>query len=804
MTAHPLPPETLRRVCDRESLNFQTTADIESNGSIIGQPRGTRAIEFGIGMRGQGYNIFVVGDAGTGRSTSIRRFLQDGAAQRPAPHDCLYVHNFTTAHRPRMLLLPAGRGAAFKQDAAALVEAVRKELVNTFDGESYRETVSQMEEETARQQDELIRGFEEAAAQDSFVLTSSQSGPRLMVMANGNVLSREAVSALPAAQRQSLEEKRLALRNQLDDVLYEVQQLEIGLHERLQALSRDAAATAIAPFFARMQQKYDDQPQVIEYLRAMEQDVIHNLSALVPDGETDPDQRRYAVNLFVDNSETEGAPVVLEMNPTHGNLMGRMEHELSQGMMTPHFTTLRAGSLHRANGGYLLIYARDLRRHRDAWDALQRALQSEEIQLQLPEAVRGAQVLAGSLDPEPIPLRVKVILLGSEELYYAFYDREETFGELFKVKADFASSMVRDATHEQEYARFVAHRCRDEGLRHFESAAVAQIIEFGSRLCEDQNRLTTKFGQITDVLREADYWAGRAGRNTVSEADVQQALRERVYRVNRIEERLREQIEEGDLLIATDGAVVGQVNSLSIIDLGDHVFGQPGRITARVYMGEDGVVNIEREVDMAGPIHNKGLLTLVGYLGGTYAQNQPLSLSASLTFEQNYMGVDGDSASVAELYALLSSLSELPVSQAIAVTGSINQLGEVQAVGGVTEKIEGFFDVCHSRGLTGEQGVVIPVANVNNLMLREDVVEAVRAGHFHVWAVDAVDEAMELLLGRPAGRRGEDGQYPEGTVHHAVQQALRRLALELKSFGDHDHSGSAGDHEHQGSAGDDA
>ncbi|MFW6182581.1 MAG: Lon protease family protein [Chloroflexota bacterium] len=793
MTAQPLPPEKLRRVCDTERLGFETTADIDSNGSIIGQPRGTRAIEFGISMRGQGYNIFVVGDAGTGRSTSIRRFLQDGAARGSAPDDCLYVHNFATPHRPRAILLPAGRGAAFKQDVATLVETVRKELLKTFDGESYRESVSEMEEETARQQDELIHRFEKVAAQDNFALASSKSGPQLVPVAQGNALSPEALNALPADQRQSLEEKRLALRNRLDQVLYEVQQLEIGLQERLQALSRNVAAKAIAPFFARVQEKYDDHARVVEYLQAMEQDVERNLAAFLPNEEGQPDLRRYEVNLFVDNSESAGAPVVMEMNPTHGNLMGRMEHEVRQGMMVPHFTTLRAGSLHRANGGYLLLYARDFRRHRDAWDALQRALKSEEIQLQLPESMRGAQALAGSLDPEPVPLRVKVILLGSEELYYTFYDREEAFGELFKVKADFASDMLRDATHEQEYARFVAHRCRDEGLRHFESAAVARIIEFGSRLCEDQKRLTTKFGQITDVLRESDYWAGCAGRDVVGEDDVLQALQERIYRVNRVEERLREQIEEGDLLIATEGAVVGQVNSLSIIDLGDHLFGQPGRITARVYMGEDGVVNIEREVDMAGPIHNKGLLTLVGYLGGTYAQHQPLSLSASLTFEQNYMGVDGDSASAAELYALLSSLSQLPVSQAIAVTGSINQLGQMQAVGGVTEKIEGFFDVCHARGLTGEQGVVIPAANANNLMLRDDVVQAVRAGQFHVWAVEAVDEPMELLLGLPAGRRDEDGDYPEGTVHHAVQKTLRRLALELKSFGDHDHHGSGGD-----------
>lgn len=792
MSIQPLSPETLRRVCRGSHLDFETTAELESNGSIIGQPRGTRAIEFGIGIEGKGYNIFVVGESGTGRSTAIKSFLQEQAAQLPTPLDWVYVYNFGAPHRPRAIELPAGRGAAFKQKVESLIESVRKEMIRTFSSDLYQEAVAELEQKVSAQQDALITQFEEGAAQENFALMHTASGPVLAPVTNGNLMSREVLETLPVARRQSLEKKRLFLRERLEGVMEQVHHLQHHLHEQLEALNRHVTARAISHYFQALQGEYEDVPEVQEYLSEMEMDIVRHLYYFFPNEEHEADLRRYEVNLFVDNSETKGAPVVLELNPDFMGLMGRMEYEQFQGMLRPHFMALRPGSLHTANGGYLVIYARDLRRHREAWEALKRALKAGEIRLQLPIASREGHAPAQSLDPEPIPLQLKVVLVGGYEHYYAFFDGEEDFAEMFKVKADFDSWMVRDEMHELQYARFIADRCASEGLRHFERAAVEKIIEFGSRLCEDQNRLSAHFGIITDVLREANYWAGRNGRELVSSDDVQQALRERMYRANSLEERWREQILEGDLLIASEGQVVGQVNSLSVIDLGDYAFGLPGRITARTYIGEDGVINIEREVELAGPIHNKGLLTLVGYLGGMYAQNQPLSLSASLTFEQNYIGVDGDSASAAELYALLSSLSRLPVRQSIAVTGSVNQHGEMQAVGGVNEKIEGYFQLCNERGLTGEQGVLIPRANVNNLMLSEEVIEAVQAGRFHVWAVSHVDEGLSLLLGKPAGKPQEDGAYPEGTVHYEVQKALRRLALELKSFGDHDH-----DHDHE-------
>lgn len=783
MTIKSLAPEKMRRVCDPGQFNFQTTAELNAGGDIIGQPRGTRSLAFGLDMRSQGYNIFVVGDSGTGRMTAIQQFLEARAASEETPPDWVYVYNYGRPHSPQALALPPGRGPSLRDDVAAFIDLLRRELQRVFTADGYRQTVDSIEEALTAQQEKLLDSIEEEAAAHQFTLLHTSSGPFLAPVRNGKVLGYEALAALPLAQRRSLERTQSSLNEQLDDVMVEVQRLDQELQQELATLNEGVGATALEQHFPQLEEEYADLPQVSAYLQAMKQDLQRRLHGFLSDRQAQM-LHRYRVNLFVDNGAVQGAPVVLESHPNYANLMGRVEYEMYQGLMKPHFTTLRAGSLHRANGGYLILHARDMAQYADAWEALKRAMKAELLRLQPPESLHGSPVPAQSLEPEPIPLRVKIILTGDHDLYYRYFDQDEEFSELFKVKAEFEASMARDEAHEQKYAHFIAEHCRREQLCHFDRDAVAKVIEYGSRLCEDQNRLSTRFGDIADFIREAAYWALFAERDVVTVVDVQKALTERIYRANRYEERMREQIMEGDLLIATDGAVVGQVNGLSVLDLGDYMFGTPGRITARTYMGEDGVVNIEREVDMAGPIHNKGLLTLIGYLGGTYAQDQPLSLSASLTFEQNYMGIEGDSASAAELIALLSSLSELPVRQSIAVTGSINQHGEMQAVGGVTEKIEGFFHICKERGLTGDQGVLIPQANVNNLMLHEEVIEAVREGHFHVWAADSVDEGLALLLGAPAGERDESGRYPSGTVHHMVQRALQRLALDLKSFGD--------------------
>lgn len=790
MPNHPTPlelsPEKLRRVCDPAQFDFETTAELSATSTIFGQPRGTRAIEFGMGITSPGYNVYILGETGTGRTTAVRRFLEEKTRQQPVPPDWVYVNNFVTPYQPRAISLPPGQGARFQGEMSLLLSFLREDLPKAFDTEAYHDTVEQLRRQISGQQDRVMKALQQRAAAQGFSLVNTASGLVIAPIIEGRIMTPEEFEQLPAERQQAIETQQEALGSELTDALYKVRQLEDEARKQLGKLDREVAASAIEHYFKQLREDYQDQDEVLLYLDEVYQDVLDHVGDFHANREDrpEPDWRRYEVNLLVDNSQTEGAPVVVELNPTYFNLIGRIEYELIQGAMSTHFTNIKAGSLHKANGGYLLVHARDLLRYPMAWEALKRALTGREIRLQSPEAADGGYIVAKSLDPEPIPLSVKVILMGSPGLYYMLYEREEDFGELFKVKADFDTVMPRDPQHEREYALFIANRCQEENLRPFHRSAVAKVVEFSSRLCGDQDRLSTRFGVIADLLREANYWAGQNGRQIVTAADVQQARHERTLRANLVEEKVYEQIEEKSLMIATEGSVVGQVNGLSVVDMGDYAFGHPTRITARTYMGESGIVHIEREVELSGPLHGKGLLTLVGYLGGTYAQHQPLSLAASLTFEQTYGEVDGDSASSAEVYALLSSISEIPIQQGIAATGSVNQRGEIQPIGGVTEKVEGFFAICKVQGLNGQQGVIIPAANVKHLMLREEVVEAVQAGRFHVWAISTLDEGIGLIMGKPAGERNSRGQYPKGTVHHAVQSRLHELAQDLKLFGD--------------------
>ncbi|MDX1613436.1 MAG: AAA family ATPase [Candidatus Promineifilaceae bacterium] len=803
-TIAPLASHRLRYVCDPTHFKFETTAELTPSGAIIGQPRGTRAIEFGIGIDKPGYNIYALGETGTGRITAIRRFMEERAAERQQPPDWLYVHNFVESHRPRAISLPAGHGQSFQEALTTLLECLRDDLPEAFETDAYEEAVAALSDRFEEEQARLLNHVRQAAAEQGFALVETASGLSIVPVQDGQPLPSEAFQALPPEQRERLTEMGQQLEEQLDEAKEQLRRLDLTLRGELKQLNRRVADKAASPHFAHLRQLFADYPALLDYLQAMHQDVLTHLALFIKGDEAQEggsgerrqadqrnhgqraDLRRYTVNLLVDNGSTAGAPVIVEPNPTLANLVGRLEFEVRYGALTTDFTHLQPGSLHRANGGYLVINAHDLLKEREAWEALKRAISRAEVRVQRPEAGGGGQAMANSLDPEPIPLSIKVVLLGSPSLYYALYEQEEDFWELFKVKADFDTVMPRDPEHEEEYARFVASRCHEEDLRHFDRQAVEKVIEYGSRLCGDQERLSTRFGEIADLIRESAFWAGQNERPAVTAADVRQALNERRFRVNLLERRMAEEIRDGEIFIDTAGAVVGQVNALTVIDQADHTFGLPSRITARTYMGEAGVVNIEREVDMAGPLHNKGLLTLTGYLGGKYASRQPLSLSASLTFEQNYSPIDGDSASTAELYALLSSLSDVPLKQGIAVTGSVNQLGQVQPIGGVTEKVEGFYDVCALRGLNGAQGVIIPAANVRNLMLREDIVSAVKTGQFHVWAIDNVDQGLELLTGQAAGQADAQGLYPLGTVHHTVQQRLLGLARDLKRFGDQD------------------
>ncbi len=784
-----LSPDQLRRTCNPEQFPFETTAELPVTPDIIGQPRATRAIEFGLDMEGPGYNIFVLGPGGTGRATVIQRFLAQQAARKPTPDDWIYVQNFRQPRSPRAIRLPAGVGSRFRDDMAALVAELRRTIPQAFEAETYQEARRQIEQRFQSAQEELLKGLDAQARQRSFAVMRTPSGLAIVPLKDGRPLPPEAFQALPEAEREQFAAQYAELERFAGETVQQLRDNERQAQQALQDLDREVVASVVGRAADDLKARYAEHEEVAEYLEEVRSDIIARADDFKqtkpPSGEAPTPQaspfHRYLVNLFVDNRDQQGAPVIVESNPTHPNLMGRMEYEIRMGVPVTDFTLLRAGALHRANGGYLVLQARDVLADPWAWQALKRALSEGVIRI---EDRSAAAVSVISLDPEPIPLNVKVVLMGSPYLYYLLYALDEEFRELFKVKADFSTEMDRTPENEYLYALFIRARCEEACLKPFDRTAVARVVEYGSRLAEDQNRLSIRFREVTDLLHEADYWAGKAGRDVVTGEDVERAIAERVYRANRVEEEVRRVITEGTLMIETEGAVAGQVNGLSVHAVGDHIFGRPTRITARAYVGRGGVVDIQREVKLSGPTHGKGVLTLAAYLGGQYATDQPLTLSASLSFEQTYDEVHGDSASLAELYALLSVLADTPIRQGIAVTGSVDQQGRVQPVGGVNHKIEGFFRVCRERGLTGDQGVIIPAANVRNLMLDPEVVQAVAEGKFHIYPVTTVDEGIELLTGIPAGTRDESGQFPEGTLHARVLARLKELAEKLEKGGE--------------------
>lgn len=781
-----LSSDRLRQSCSPDSFSFENTSELSASTSIIGQPRGTSAIEFGIGIKSPGYNVFILGPAGTGRATAIERFLQEKTRDQPAPGDWIYVHNFKVPHQPRAIMFPPGQGSDFQKEMANLITDLKKDLPQSFDTDTYKNAVDNVKQQFEAHQQSLLLAIQEEAESAGFILTNTPSGFIVIPATDGRQLTQEEWQQLPLETRQQLGTVRAKLTGKLEDALDKIHLAESATRQEMKEIDRTVADRATQHHFARLLELFREEEEALLYLNEVQQDVLDQIEDFTPplNSTEEIDLRRYEVNLLVNNSQAKSAPVILEQHPTYHNVFGRLEYEMRSGVVSTHFTNIKCGSIHKANGGYLILNAHDLLINPVAWEALKRALKTEEIKVQPGATLDSSQLLAKSLDPEPITLNVKIVMMGSRELYYALYEQDEDFRDLFKARSDFTSSMPWTPEHLNEYAHFVATRCHEEELLHFDRSAVAKLAEFGSRLCEHQKKLSTRFGAINDLIRESSYWASKNGHELVAAADVKQALSERTYRANRIEEYLKEQILERSLFIATEGRVLGQVNGLSVMDTGEYAFGQPGRITARTYMGEDGVVHIERETEMSGPLHNKGVLTLTGYLGGNYAQHQPLSLSASLTFEQSYGGIDGDSASSTELYALLSSLSGLPIKQGIAVTGSVNQWGEVQPIGGANEKIEGFFRICEARGLTGEQGVMIPESNVLHLTLHDDVIDAVDAGKFHIWAVKTIDEGIEILTDTPAGERDAHGDFPEGTVHNLVQNRLLELAEDLKRFGE--------------------
>ena len=810
MAPAPLPPELLYRVCDPATLGFRTTDDVPSLDEILGQPRAVEAVRFGIDIRHQGYNIFVLGPQGAGRYTLIGEFLRRTAAAEPKPDDWCYVFNFTDPHKPNALRLPPRQAEPFRAAMAQLVEDLRAGLPAAFEAEGYQARRALIEGEIKERHEAAFKTLREEAHAVGLVLGQTPGGFVFIPARGGQPITPEALEAMEVGERAKIEAGMKAMEGKLEVIMRQSQAWQKETLESLRTLNRQVAQRVADSLIDPLKRDFAAFPDVQAFLDAVRDDIVRNIGrlmravAVAATGGTPPSQgpagpgpggggegldeedeaapyRRYQVNVIVQNDASPGAPVVFEDLPSAPNLTGRVEHASRFGQLVSDFSLIKPGALHKANGGYLVLDVRKLLTQQLAYEELKRALLAKQIKIE-PLSQRMGYAPIATLEPEPIPLELKVVLVGDPQLYYMLSAQDPEFLELFKVQAELADRMDHTPAHLASYARLIATLVRREKLRPFTAAAVARLVEHSARMVEDRDKLSARFAYILDWLREADYWAGEDGAEHAHAKHVEQAIAARIRRADHIRELMHEQILRGHVLVDTAGAKAGQVNGLSVLQMGNFAFGKPSRITARVRMGRGEVIDIERRVELGGPLHSKGVLIMAGYLGAKYASDRPLALSATLVFEQSYGGVDGDSASSAELYALISALADAPIKQNFAVTGSVNQFGQVQAIGGANEKIEGFFDVCSGRGLNGDEGVLIPASNVVNLMLRKDVVDAVRAGRFRIFPVATVDEGLEILTGVAAGEAGPDGAFPAGTVNARAAARIEAFATAARRF----------------------
>ena len=790
-----LTADQVRQRCAPALFGCNSTDELKPIEGIIGQDRALSALKFGLNIVKPGFNIFVSGLAGTGRTTAIKSFLEALAAKKETPSDWCYVHNFRDSYCPKALEVAAGKGEALRKDMEHTIGNVQRSLVQAFASKEYGERRAEITEDFGKKREAVFKILSKKARDRGFILQATPVGVVFVPASDGEPMSEEAYNELSAKDKEELKKRQEELTKELNEQAAKLSTEQSAVEKQPEDTDREVVSYSISHLFEKLKNKYGELPQVVDYLKEVEQDIIENFEQFKAEPKTSEGDplaamrelarkqafRKYEVNVLIDNSELKGAPVILELNPTFSNLFGRIEKEAQFGALYTDFTMIKSGSLHRANGGYLGLRIEDILTNFQSWEGLKRTLRDGKLVIEeLGE--RLGFVVTKSLRPEPIPLDIKVVVIGEPLFYYLLLRFDLEFKELFKVKADFDSRMDRSEANLKDYAAVICRICNNENLKHLKKDALAKIIEHSSRLAGDQEKLSTLFADIADILREASFWAEEAGARRIEAKHVEKAIEEKVYRSNLIQQRINEMIDKGMIIIDAKGEKTGQVNGLSVIDLGDFSFGRPTRITASVGVGREGLIDIEREAKLGGRLHTKGVMILNGYITDKYVRDIPLSLSARLVFEQSYEEIEGDSASSTELYAILSRLSDVPIKQGIAVTGSVNQKGEVQAIGGLNEKVEGFFEVCRAKGLNREQGVLIPAANVRNLMLKEEVVAAVKGGKFHIYPVSTIDQGIEVLTGVKAGKRRKDGSFGPDSINDRVQKRLTTLAERLRDF----------------------
>jgi lon-related putative ATP-dependent protease len=791
--AHELNYKECRNFCPEIQFKCKSSEELIPLTEIIGQDRAARALQFGLRIQNPGFNVYVSGLPGTGRKTAITNFIKDLAKKSPVPSDWCYVNNFHDSSQPDVIPVPAGLGIELKREMEKFVSGIGQALREAFESNEYAQKRQTTLASIQQERTEFIDSMNKMAADAGFQIVQSPIGLMLAPVVDGKTISEEQLSQLPLKVQKEIEKKRQDLMVEVQKSFIQLRDVDRKAEEMVNKLNREVAAFVLQPRLIGLRKKFKDNEEVLAFIGHVEEDILNNLGPLlqseappqpgplgIPMPQDGP-KRNYGVNLIVDNSKLDGAPVEIEMNPSYYRLFGAAEKEARFGALFTDYTMIRAGAAHRANGGFLVLPVEGLFSDPLAWPILKQTLANAKLEIEEP-AARMGYLATKSLRPEPIPFKAKVVLLGDPNAYDILYSMDKDFRELFKVKAEFDTTMDRNEENVFKYAAFVCTLCQKEELLHLDPAGLAAIVEYSSRMVEDQNKLATLFAEVANVIREADFYAKEEKAETITREHINKALDEKVYRSNMIQKKIQEAIGKKLILIQTKDEKVGQVNGLSVMGVGDYAFGMPSRITASVGVGKEGIINIEREIAMSGPSHSKGVLILGGYLNDAYAKEKPLSLTAKLTFEQSYSGVDGDSASSTELYALLSALSGKPISQSIAVTGSVNQKGEVQAIGGVNFKIEGFFEVCKMFGLTGDQGVMIPQSNVQNLMLKDEVLEAIKKKKFHVWSVATIDEGIEFLTGTKAGSKRKDGTFDPESINDLVQRRLNEMADKVKEF----------------------